>query len=226
MNNLRVRGYIFFFLFAILFTIGVLNVTGTYAISATASQSPLNTMTNPITVSQSVHSNIVPGTTTVNFGPTQTFTITPDDGYHIASINVNGLESTITKPSGQSYQFIGVSANSSLTSLFAIDTLPFVLFLVLILIVIAIIFIYRLPENRYKNIAVLDTYEMRKIASVRITIEKIRSLEEEKKNFLLKIEELDKMSESKATALESEVNALQNKTKSLKTLALPETSVE
>ena len=67
---------------------------------------------------------------------------------------------------------------------------------------------------------------MRKIASVRITIEKIRSLEEEKKNFLLKIEELDKMSESKATALESEVNALQNKTKSLKTLALPETSVE
>ena len=58
------------------------------------------------------------------------------------------------------------------------------------------------------------------------TIEKIRSLEEEKKNFLLKIEELDKMSESKATALESEVNALQNKSKSLKNLALPETSVE
>jgi hypothetical protein len=67
---------------------------------------------------------------------------------------------------------------------------------------------------------------MRKIASVRITIEKIRSLEEEKKKFLLKIEELDKMSESKATALESEVNALQNKSKSLKNLALPETSVE
>ena len=146
MNNLRVRGYIFFFLFASLFTIGVLNVTGTYAISATASQSPLNTMTYPITVSQSVHSNIVPGTTTVNFGPTQTFTITPDDGYHIASINVNGSKSTITKPSGQSYQFIGVSANSSLTSLFAIGTLPFVLFLVLVLIVIAIIFIYRLPK--------------------------------------------------------------------------------
>jgi hypothetical protein len=58
------------------------------------------------------------------------------------------------------------------------------------------------------------------------TIEKIRSLEEEKKSLLLEIEELKRMSESKATALESEVNALQNKTKSLKTLALPETSVE
>ena len=58
------------------------------------------------------------------------------------------------------------------------------------------------------------------------TIEKIRSLEEEKKSLLLEIEELKRMSESKATALESEVNALQNKSKSLKNLALPETSVE
>ena len=226
MNNLRVRGYIFFFLFASLFTIGVWNVTGTYATTVTASQSPVNTITYPITVNQSVHSNIVSDTTTVNFGHYQTLTITPDDGYHIAGINVNSSEATIAKNSGQSYQFSEVSANSSLNSTFAIDTLPFVLMLVVVLIIVAIIFIYRLPENRYKNIAVLDTYEMRKIASVRITIEKIRSLEEEKKNFLLKIEELDKMSESKATALESEVNALQNKSKSLKNLALPETSVE
>ena len=65
-----------------------------------------------------------------------------------------------------------------------------------------------------------------KSASVRITIEKIRSLEEEKKSFLLEIEELDKTSESKAIALESEVNALQNKAKSLEPLELPETSAE
>ena len=226
MNNLRVRGYIFFFLFASLFTIGVWTVTGTYATTVTASQSPVNTITYPITVNQSVHSNIVSDTTTVNFGHYQTLTITPDDGYHIAGINVNSSEATIIKHSGQSYQFSGVSANSSLNSTFAIDTLPFVLMLVVVLIIVAIIFIYRLPENRYKNIAVLDTYEMRKIASVRITIEKIRSLEGEKKGLLLEIEELDKKSESKATVLESEVNALQNKAKSLKTLTLPEPSVE
>ena len=226
MNNQRARGYIFFFLFAILFTIGVWNVTGTYETSVATALSPVNTITYQIMVNQSAHGNIVPGTTTVNFGATQTFTITPDAGYHIASINVNGSVVTITKPSGQSYQFSGVSANSSLTATFAIDTLPLVLVVVVVLIVIAIIFIYRLPENRYKNIAVLDTYEMRKIASVRITIEKIRSLEGEKKILLLEIEELDKKSESKATVLESEVNELQNKAKSLKTLTLPEPNVE
>jgi uncharacterized protein involved in exopolysaccharide biosynthesis len=50
------------------------------------------------------------------------------------------------------------------------------------------------------------------------TIEKIRSLEEEKKSLLLEIEELKRMSESKATALESEVNALREEIRSLKTL--------
>jgi len=226
MNNQRARGYIFFFLFAILFTIGVWNATGTYQASITSALSPANTITYQIMVNQTAHGNIVPGTSTVNFGANQTFAITPDAGYHIASINVNGSAVTITKPSGQSYQFSGVSANSSLTATFAIDTLPLVLVAVVVLIVIAIIFIYKLPENRYKNIAVLDTYEMRKIAIVRITIEKIRSLEREKKGLLLEIEELDKKSESKATVLESEVNALQNKAKSLKNLTLPEPSAE
>jgi hypothetical protein len=50
------------------------------------------------------------------------------------------------------------------------------------------------------------------------TIEKIRSLEEEKKSLLLEIEELKRMSESKANALESEVNALREEIRSLKTL--------
>ena len=226
MNNQRTKGYIFFFLFAILFTIGVWNATGNYATLVTAAQPTVNPITYQITVNQSVHGNIVPGTTTVNFGANQTFTITPDAGYHIARINVNGSAVTVAKPSGQTYQFSGVSANSSLTSTFAIDALPIVLVVVVVVIVIAIIFVYRLPENKYKNIAVLDTYEMRKIASVRITIEKIRSLEEEKKSLLIEVEELDKMSESKANALESEVNALQNKAKSLKTQTVPEPSLE
>jgi uncharacterized protein involved in exopolysaccharide biosynthesis len=52
------------------------------------------------------------------------------------------------------------------------------------------------------------------------TIEKIRSLEEEKKSLLLEIEELKRMSESKATALESEVNALREEIRSLRTLMM------
>jgi hypothetical protein len=64
------------------------------------------------------------------------------------------------------------------------------------------------------------------MSTFKTTIERIRSLEKEMKSFLLKIEEHDKMSESKAIALESEVNALQNKAKSLEPLELPETSAE
>jgi hypothetical protein len=52
------------------------------------------------------------------------------------------------------------------------------------------------------------------------TIEKIRSLEEEKKSLLLEIEELKRMSESKASALESEVNALREEIRSLRTLMM------
>ena len=142
MNNLRVKGYIFFLLFVILFTIGVWNVTGTYAASVTTSESPANAMTYRIAVNQAA-----------------------DDGYNIPRINFNGSELTLTKPSGQLYQLSGVSANSLLTAAVAIDTLPLILMLVVVLIiVILIIFIYRLPENKYKNIAVLDTYEMRKIS--------------------------------------------------------------
>ena len=226
MNNRRVRGYIFFFLIAILFTIGVWNPNGIYATSVTTPQPTINTITYQITINQSDHGKIVPDTTNVNFGANQTFKITPDVGYHIAGIKVNGSAVTISEPSGQSYQFSEVSGNSSLTATFAIDTLPFVLLFIVVIIVIAIIFIYRLPENRYKNIAILDNYEMRKIASVRITIEKIRSLKEEKKSLLLEIEKLDRASESKATALESEVNELQNKAKSLKTLTVPQPSGE
>jgi hypothetical protein len=56
------------------------------------------------------------------------------------------------------------------------------------------------------------------MSTLKITIEKIRSLEEEKKSLLLEIEELQKISEAKATALENEVNALRDEIKSLKIL--------
>ncbi len=56
------------------------------------------------------------------------------------------------------------------------------------------------------------------MSSLRITIEKIKNLEAEKKNLLLEIEELKKTADAKAIALESEVGALRDEVKSLKVL--------
>ena len=56
------------------------------------------------------------------------------------------------------------------------------------------------------------------MSSLKNTIEKIKNLETEKRNLLLEIDELKKMSEAKATALECEVNALRDEVKSLKIL--------
>jgi uncharacterized protein (UPF0335 family) len=74
------------------------------------------------------------------------------------------------------------------------------------------------PENKYKKINVLAANEKQEIASLKGTIEKIKNLETEKKNLLLEIEELKKMADAKATALESEVGTLWDKAKSQKIL--------
>ena len=56
------------------------------------------------------------------------------------------------------------------------------------------------------------------MSSLKDTVEKIKSLEAEKKKLLLEIAELKKMVDSKATALESEVAVLREEAKSLKSL--------
>ena len=56
------------------------------------------------------------------------------------------------------------------------------------------------------------------MSSLKDTIEKIKNLEAEKKNLLLEVEELKKMADAKATALESEVASLREEAKSLKIL--------
>ena len=48
----------------------------------------------------------------------------------------------------------------------------------------------------------LAAYEKQEIDSVKGTLEKIKSLEAEKKDLLVEIEELKKMADAKATALE------------------------
>jgi hypothetical protein len=49
-------------------------------------------------------------------------------------------------------------------------------------------------------------------------VERLRNLETERKNLLLEIEELKKMADSKATALESEIGMLREEVKSLRVL--------
>jgi len=61
-------------------------------------------------------------------------------------------------------------------------------------------------------------------SSLKNTIEKIKTLEAEKKTLLVEIEGLKKIADAKAISLESEVSALRDEVKSLKTLVGPESS--
>jgi len=56
------------------------------------------------------------------------------------------------------------------------------------------------------------------MSSLKDTIEKIKSLEAEKKNLLLEIEEIKKITDEKDNALESEIASLREEAKSLKIL--------
>ena len=56
------------------------------------------------------------------------------------------------------------------------------------------------------------------MSSIKSTIEQIRTLETERKNLLLEIEELKKMADAKASALESEINMLRDEVKELRLL--------
>ena len=94
------------------------NVQANHTITATYA---INTYT--LTVTQTDHGTIDPGTTVVNYGDTPSFSITPDTGYHIASITANGGPVTVTSPSGQTYQFGAVSADGSLTANFEASVL-------------------------------------------------------------------------------------------------------
>ena len=87
------------------------NVTATFAIS-----------TFNITVIQGVNGVIAPDNTTVAYGGSQVFTITPSTGYSIASITVDGGSVAVASSSGQSVSFTDVQAPHNVTATFAIST--------------------------------------------------------------------------------------------------------
>lgn len=56
------------------------------------------------------------------------------------------------------------------------------------------------------------------MSGIKSTIERIRAMETERKNLLLEIEELKKMADAKARALESEISMLRDEVKELRLL--------
>ncbi|MGV8074065.1 MAG: PKD domain-containing protein [Syntrophobacteraceae bacterium] len=91
------------------------NVTANHSIAATFA---INTYT--ITSSAGSNGSISPTpSATVNSGTSQTFTITPNSGYKVASVTVDGnaLSNPVT-----SYTFSNVTANHSIAATFAINT--------------------------------------------------------------------------------------------------------
>ena len=89
------------------------NITTSHTITATYA---INTYT--ITVTQGANGTIAPGTTTVNYGGNQTFTITPTTGYHITDVSVDGA----SQGAVASYAFTNVTANHTITATYAINT--------------------------------------------------------------------------------------------------------
>lgn len=56
------------------------------------------------------------------------------------------------------------------------------------------------------------------VSGIKGTVEQIRALESERQNLMLEVEELKKMADAKAKALESEINMLRDEVKELRLL--------
>ena len=89
------------------------NVTADHIVSATFA---INTYT--LKASAGAHGAISsPGTTTVDFGADATYTITPDAGYHVASVTVDGDAKALGN-----VVFKNVSADHTVAATFALNT--------------------------------------------------------------------------------------------------------
>ena len=90
------------------------NVTADHTISATFAAN-----TFVVTVNQPQNGSIAPGTQTVVYGATPTFTITPNVGYTVAAITLNGtnvMSNAVQVGNAYSYTLPAVTANATLTA--------------------------------------------------------------------------------------------------------------
>jgi len=91
------------------------NVTADHTISATFSK-----IQYTITASASANGAISPnGSVSVDYGSSKSFTITPNTGYKIKSITVDGNPETVTSETGQTYTFTNVTANHTISATFS-----------------------------------------------------------------------------------------------------------
>ena len=100
------------------------NVTADHTINVTFKGTGENPpVTHTITASAGTHGSISPsGAVTVNEGAGQTFTITPDAGYQINKVLVDGSEVTVN---GGSYAFTNVTADHTISATFkVVDGVP------------------------------------------------------------------------------------------------------
>jgi hypothetical protein len=97
------------------------DVAATYTVNSVTSDTTvevyfaINTYT--LTVNAGENGTVTPGTTTVDYGADQTFTITPNACYHIASVQVDGVDVALTD-----YTFTAVDADATLDVVFALDS--------------------------------------------------------------------------------------------------------
>ena len=89
------------------------NVVANHTISATFA---INTYSLNATAGS--NGSITPGNTTVNYGGSQMFTITPNTGYHVANVLVDNVSNGTVS----SYNFTNVAANHTIAATFAINT--------------------------------------------------------------------------------------------------------
>jgi hypothetical protein len=88
------------------------NVTAAHTISATFAIDQFT-----ITVNAGANGSITPGTTTVNYGSNQSFSIAANVGYHIVDVLVDGN----SQGAVASYNFANVTASHTISATFAID---------------------------------------------------------------------------------------------------------
>jgi len=94
------------------------NVTANHTISASFTLAPVAPVTYTITASAGFGGTISPsGVVVVNEGADQLFTITPDDGYHIVNVVLDGIDEGVIG----SVFFVNVNENHTLSVSFALD---------------------------------------------------------------------------------------------------------
>jgi YVTN family beta-propeller protein len=93
-----------------------------YVIGSGSSQGRVWVIVNQltITVTQGANGVITPETTTVNYGGSQSFTITPNPGYHITSLTVDGS----AVAAAASYTFSNVTVGHSITATYELTPTP------------------------------------------------------------------------------------------------------